>query len=214
MDYNKLMQPTNPTPMQNALQANQGQGQPSPQAIPSAAQQLQAQTQQSQIQQAQNAQSMSLDKQGAALDIQKQQAATMSKALAQLNPKANTGNDALDTASKVGNAISTPAYAGYCQKFVDDQTGAKQRYATAANTWQAKVADGSAQTNLNNVKTGDVVEFAPDQGNGNMGHAAIVTSTKNGIQLKMATNSGVQNYSLKDWISYSGQTPQGFYSTK
>lgn len=137
---------------------------------------------------------------------EKQNMAKISQSMAIINPKGTS------PMVKVGKAIQDPSYAGYCQQFVDDQTGAKERYPTAYATWQAKVQGGQAQTDISKAKPGDVIEFAPDSSNRNLGHAAIVTSTKNGIQLKMATYSGVESYNLKDWMKYSSQVPVGFYS--
>lgn len=126
--------------------------------------------------------------------------AQISQAMAQVAPNSPAG--------KVGKAIATPSYAGFCQQFVDDSVGTSQRYATASATWQAKVQSGEAQTDVSKAKIGDVIEFAPDDSNQNMGHAAIIT--KDG--LKMATDNGIKVFSLKDWTKYTGQTPSGFYT--
>lgn len=127
--------------------------------------------------------------------------AAVSQALGALNDKSKPG--------QIGKAIQDPSYAGYCQQFVDDKTGATQRYPTAAATWDAKVQSGQAQTDVSKAKPGDVIEFAPDQTNGNMGHAALVTPDGN---LQMATYNGVQTFSLDDWTKYSSQTPVGYYT--
>lgn len=200
------MQPNSPTPIQGAMQQqNQGQGQPTPtpsiidmaqQRLQQGAQQLNSEDQQTRQTNEQNT---------------PQQQAAISRALAALNPGANSGNKTFDTASKVGQAIQSPAYAGYCQQFVDDQTGAKTRYPTAAATWNAKVQSGEAHQGTDGMKPGDVVEFRPDNTNANLGHAAVVQ--KNG-DLKMATYNGVQTFSLKDWTTHTGQVPLGYYSSK
>lgn len=117
-----------------------------------------------------------------------------------------TGSGSSDT-SKVGNVLNNTD-AGYCQKYVDDQTGAKQRYPTAYATWQAKVKSGDANQGLDGIKPGDVVEFAPDSGNKGDGHAAVVNS--NG-ELSMATYNGVETIPMDTWIKESGQKPLGYY---
>lgn len=194
------MNPQNPAQM--ALQQNQQQpSDPTQQTSPGILDALKQRVQQ-------GAQTLTAE------DQQQQQQnsyAQAAKAMAVLNPGANSSNSQANTMSKVGQAISTPAYAGYCQQFVDDKTGATQRYATASDTWNAKMQSGDAHPGLDGMKPGDVVEFAPDAGNGNMGHAALVLPSG---KLQMATNSGVETYDLKDWINYSGQTPQGYYSPK
>lgn len=213
------MQPTNPTPQpqqpnfqqasQSAIQnANQPQ-QPSPSIDPQISESIiqRLQDQSSQIQQSQDQLGAKSDMQSmAANQYLKDKQTAISKALGSLNDKSTQG--------QVGRSIASPAYAGYCQQFADDQTGTTQRYPTAAATWQAKVADGSAQTDLSKAKPGDVIEFRPDSTNANLGHAAVVTSTKDGLQLQMATYQGVENYSLNDWKRFSGQVPEGFYSPK
>jgi hypothetical protein len=118
-----------------------------------------------------------------------------------------TGSGSSDT-QKVGNALNNTD-AGLCQKYVDDQTGAKQRYPTAYATWQAKMKSGEATPGLSGIQPGDVVEFAPDSGNGGDGHAAIVN--KNG-ELSMATYNGIQTIPMDTWIKESGQSPLGYYS--
>lgn len=108
-----------------------------------------------------------------------------------------------------GGALDGHEYSGLCQQYVDDQTGAKQRFPTAIDTWGAKVATGEAQTNWKNIKPGDVVEFAADSSNGGAGHAAIVDGNGN---LNMATYSGITTIPMDKWVQATGQHPLGFYS--
>lgn len=171
--------------------------QQSPQPVQSAVDQLRAQNQQArgkfQAQQDESTQYF--------LQSLQNQSGPVSQALSILGDKSKAG--------QIGKAIQTPAYAGYCQQFADDTTGTKERYPTAIATWQAKVKGGQAQTDVNKAKEGDVIEFAPDQTNQNLGHAAVVQ--KDG-SLKMATDNGVQSFTLKEWTTHSGQTPLGFYT--
>lgn len=124
---------------------------------------------------------------------------------AQMADTQNSGNSATQ---KVGNILNNTD-AGYCQKYVDDETGAKDRYPTAYATWQAKIKSGDATPGLNGIQPGDVVEFAPDSGNGGDGHAAIVNSDG---ELQMATYNGVETIPMDTWLKESGQTPLGYYS--
>ncbi len=110
--------------------------------------------------------------------------------------------------SQVGAALDGSSYAGLCQQYVDDQTGAKQRYPTAIATWQAKAQSGQAHQGLDGIAPGDVVEFAPDSSNGGSGHAAIVDGDGN---LNMATYGGIKQIPLDTWVKHSGQTPLGYY---
>ncbi len=184
------MQPISPQQAMQSMQQPQGQNQSQPQQS-SITDALQQQVQQGNQEIAQEQANPS---QNTIADV--------TKSLAMLSPKSNS------TQIQVGKAIASPAYAGYCQQYVDDQTGSKERYPTAAATWQAKQQSGEAHQGLNGMKEGDVVEFAPDSSNGNLGHAAVVQ--KNG-DLKMATYNGVQTFALKDWVTHTGQQPLGYY---
>lgn len=129
--------------------------------------------------------------------------AQISQAMSQIAPKS--------TAGQVGKAIATPNYAGFCQQFIDDTVGSKERYPTAFATWQAKVQNGQAQPGTKGIKPGDIIEFQPDDSNGGLGHAAIVQKDGN---LKMATDSGIKTFSLEEWTRYTGQVPLGHYTPK
>jgi len=183
-------------PQQQAIQQQDPQQSTDPSVVPSVLDTLKQRVDQG---------ATDLDQERAKTQADQEQSSVSaaSRAMAILKPNSQT------TQVQVGKAIASPAYAGYCQQFVDDQTGATQRYPSAAATWNAKVQQGQANTDLSKMKPGDVVEFAPDSSNGNMGHAALVQ--KNG-DLKMATYNGVQTFSLKDWTTHTGQVPQGFYS--
>lgn len=106
-------------------------------------------------------------------------------------------------------------YSGLCQQYVDDQTGATQRYPSAIATWDAKAKQGVAKQGLQGVQAGDVIEFAADSSNGGDGHAALVQSNpKNPSDpiLNMASYSGITQMPMSQWLQYSGQQPLGYYS--
>lgn len=120
----------------------------------------------------------------------------ISQALAQLNP---TGSD---TQTNIGKAIKTPAYAGYCLKYVDDKTGNTNRQPTAFADYEVNAKSGNIQTSDKNIPSGARVYFAPDATNGKMGHVGLMNSDGS---FTAATDNGIQSFTIPDWEKYSGQ---------
>ena len=113
------------------------------------------------------------------------------------------------TQGKVGQAIATPAYAGYCLQWVDDQQGNKgARQQTAYADFQQNQAAGNISTKGTPPK-GARVYFAPNDTNGGMGHVGISTGNGN---FTSATDNGVQTFNIQQWDKYAGQDYIG-YST-
>lgn len=108
------------------------------------------------------------------------------------------------------------SYNGLCQKFVDDvfdvpypRTGKE----SAINAWQN--APNKVQ-NLQGIKSGDLIYFTPNQSNATWdfpngaGHVGIYKG--NGI-FKSATDSGIEDHTLQEWNSITGQQPLGYIPT-
>ncbi len=176
------MNPTTPNPAQQAMQ--QQQQPPDPNAAPSAIDMLNQKTQQGDQVLAQE--------QG---QLSNSQQASVSRAMGILKPNSS------DKMSQVGQSIATPAYAGRCLQWVDDQQGATNRQPTAYADYQVKAQQGDIQTNGTPPK-GARVYFQPDASNGNMGHVGISTGSGS---FTSATDNGVKTYSLKDWSNFTGQ---------
>ncbi len=169
-------------PAQQALQQNQGQ-QPQPPGITDILKQRVAQDNQT-------------------LDAQPENpSSAASNAMSILNPQGNLKDGEANKMSQFGQSIKTPAYAGYCLQYVDDQTGNSNRQPTAYADYQVKSQNGQI-SNSNNVPDGARVYFAPDASNGNMGHVGL--ANKNGT-FTSATDNGVKTYSISDWEKYTGQ---------
>lgn len=133
------------------------------------------------------------------------QQAALTKAVAQINPNKK------DTVTKVGKAIQTPSYAGYCLQWVDDQQGNNtQRQPTAFADFQANLNAGNIK-NSNKVPDGARVYFSPNQSNGNLGHVGI--SNGDGT-FTSATDSGIKTFKIADWEKLTGQQMIGWANTK
>lgn len=127
--------------------------------------------------------------------------AAIAQAAATLTPNAN------DTLTNVGQAIQSPAYAGYCLQWVDDQTGNKNRQPTAYADYQTQAANGNIDSSSTNIPKGARVYFAPDSSNGGMGHVGL--SNGDGT-FTAATDNGIQTFGLSDWQKYAGQQYLGY----
>lgn len=125
--------------------------------------------------------------------------APISQALGVLNDKSIAG--------KVGKAIATPSYAGYCLKWVDDQQGNNtNRQPTAYADYLLHQNEGDIATKGTPPKNARVY-FGPNATNGEMGHVGI--SNGNGT-FTSATDNGIQTFDIKAWEKYAGQTYIGY----
>lgn len=138
---------------------------------------------------------------------QKQNAVSeASKAMATLNPQANSKDATSNTMSKVGSALNTNNYSGLCLQYVDDQTGNKARQPTAIADYQANEQDGNIKTSGTPPK-GSRVYFAPTSDNP-AGHIGL--SNGDGTFTGATTNDGIKTFNIKNWESYAGQQYIGY----
>lgn len=186
------MQPQNPIQLANQQQAQQPNQQQDINPIILAQQQSGQREQQIQQEGAlgQQDQQNSLDAISAA-----------SKAMSVLNPNANSKDATSNDMSKVGGALNTNNYSNQCLRFVDDQTGNKNRQPTA-------IADYQVNAQNNNIKTsgtppkGARIYFAPTPDNPD-GH--VMLSNGDGTGTGATTNQGIKTFSIKDWSTYASQ---------
>lgn len=190
-------------PVQLAIQQQQqaqqqnAQAAPTDSPTPSPVQMAQQQLQQYQQQDQQTEDGMK----------QKQQAIqSATKAMNILNPKADSQDQTSNAMSKVGSALNTNNYSGLCLKYVDDQTGNKDRNPTAYADFQTNEADGNIKTSGTPPK-GSRVYFAPTSDNP-AGHIGL--SNGDGTFTGATTNEGIKSFSIKDWEGYAGQQYIGY----
>lgn len=110
--------------------------------------------------------------------------------------------------------ISQNDWVNMCERLAESMTGNHQvnKFPTAAAAENYYAQSGQLNPNVNQAPPGSIQYFAPDQSNGNMGHAAVVN--KNG-SLTMSDNAGIQTFpSLQAWVDYSKQRPIGFVIPK
>lgn len=95
-------------------------------------------------------------------------------------------------------------FIGYCQRFVRQVTGGKTTGASAIEAWnKASQKVQGAQ----GLQKGDLVYFSPNASNRGLGHTGIYSG--NG-QFISATDSGVRQTNLLDWIKSTGQKLLGY----
>lgn len=112
-----------------------------------------------------------------------------------------------DPISQIGKAIQTPNYAGYCLKWVDDQTGNKNRLPTAYADYQANAQQGNINTSTDNIPKGARVYFSPNDSNGQMGHIGISNGDNT---FTSATDNGIKTFNISDWQKLTGQSVLGW----
>lgn len=130
--------------------------------------------------------------------------AAISQAMAMVNPKGK------DTTTQIGKSIQTPAYAGYCLQWVDDQQGNSNRQPTAYADYQVNAKSGNISTS-GNIPAGARVYFGPDASNGGMGHVGIAGDDGT---FTSATDNGVKTYKISDWVKSTGQSLLGWTKSK
>ena len=127
--------------------------------------------------------------------------AILSQTMAMLNPQSTAPQ------VNIGKAIATPAYAGLCLKWVDDQQGNTNRQPTAIADFQSQKQAGNIKTDIKNIPLGARVYFAPDDSNGQNGHVGIAQGNGKFIS---ATDNGIKTFSIADWERYTGQSYIGY----
>lgn len=105
-----------------------------------------------------------------------------------------------------GQGMSKPAgmsnsqWAGLCQAYVEQQTlGHTGVYPSAVAAWNSQ--QRNQRTDLQNIKPGDALYFAPDSSNQGFGHAGIFAGYDNNGHpiMQSALYNGVQNTDLTNW---------------
>lgn len=95
-------------------------------------------------------------------------------------------------------------YIGYCQKFVRQVTGGRTSGASAIQAWNRAP---QKVPGVQGLQEGDLVYFSPNASNKGYGHTGIYAG--NG-QFISATNSGIRQTGLLDWMKSTGQKLLGY----
>ncbi len=104
---------------------------------------------------------------------------------------------------KARKSVGVQDFVGLCEKFVELATqGHAGIYPSAIADWQAN-QDKATQ----NPKAGDKVFFSANTGNQGYGHVGVYTGNGNFIS---ATNTGVKELPLANWVKSTGQKILGF----
>lgn len=113
-----------------------------------------------------------------------------------------------DMLANLYRTVGSQNYIGLCQKFVEQATmGSTGHYASASDAWHQQQDRAVKDSNLNGIQPGDAVYFDADQSNQGYGHTGIYTGNGKFIS---ATDNGVQNNPLSDWIGQTGQKVLGY----
>lgn len=95
-------------------------------------------------------------------------------------------------------------YIGYCQKFVGQITGGRTSGASAIQAWNRAP---QKVPGIQGLQEGDLVYFSPNASNKGYGHTGIYAG--NG-QFISATNTGIKQTNLLDWMKSTGQKFLGY----
>lgn len=201
------MQPTNrpQNPNDPVIMAIQQQAQQQTQQPQQGAQPQQPTPSPIQMAQAQSQQYSQEDQQSEDAMKAKQSAiAQASKAMATLNPKANSGNQVSDTMSKVGQATSpNQGWANLCEAYAEQQTlGHQGVYPTAIAAYNANAQAGNINTSSDNIPKGAQIFFNANEGNGGNGHTMV--SVGGGKFQSPLQNGNIGTFTLPEWEKYSG----------
>jgi hypothetical protein len=112
-----------------------------------------------------------------------------------------SGADPADLA-RAKAELGKKEYIGYCQSFVEQATGSGWQGSSATDAWNR--AQNKVQ-GLQGVQPGDPVYFQDP--NNPDGHVGIMDQGNNFVS---ATDNGVEENNLNDWIKLTGQTPLGY----
>lgn len=116
------------------------------------------------------------------------------------NPWSSTPQDVTNAEENLGNQD----YNGYCETFQEKMSGSPEMGTTAAAAWNNYAKQGDAVPSLNSAKAGDLVYFA---GDGGLGHTGIISGkdSQGNITFVSATNNGVENVPVNQWLHSTGQ---------
>lgn len=96
-------------------------------------------------------------------------------------------------------------YIGYCQAFVEQATGSGFQGESASAAWQNQQNKAVVDPTLSGIQPGDEVYF--NDPNNPEGHVGIADKNN---QFVSATNNGVQENNINDWMQMTGQQPLGY----
>ena len=128
----------------------------------------------------------------------------ISQAMAQLKPESKSPQ------VSVGKAVSSDTnWANLCEAYAEKQIyGREGLYPSAIAAYQANAQEGNINTSDKNIPAGAQLFFNADQGNGNNGHTGV--SNGDGTFQAPLSDGGIHDFTLKDWLKYSGQEYLGY----
>jgi hypothetical protein len=100
--------------------------------------------------------------------------------------------------------LGTSKFIGYCQSFVRQVTGGRTSGASAIQAWNNT---SQKVQGIQGIQPGDLVYFSPHVSNRGYGHTGVYSG--NG-QFISATDSGIKQMGILDWIKSTGQKLLGY----
>lgn len=94
-------------------------------------------------------------------------------------------------------------YIGYCETFVEKATGSGNQGATASDAWNNQ--QDKAIQGLEGVRPGDKIYFSDP--NNPAGHVGLADQGGNFVS---ATDNGIQENNINDWMKTTGQQALGY----
>lgn len=101
--------------------------------------------------------------------------------------------------------LGSQEYINLCQRFVENALGTQGNYPSAIDAWNSQ--QGQAQTDLRQMKPGDLIYFSANEGNQGYGHSGIYAG--DGIFINPGPR-GVAETPIADWLAQTGQEILGF----
>lgn len=116
------------------------------------------------------------------------------------------GADPIDLI-KAKSQLGKQDYIGYCESFVEQTSNSGWKGMSASDAWQNQ--QDEAVQGLGGIQPGDKVYFS-DPNNAD-GHVGIMDKDNNFIS---ATDNGIEENNINEWMRLTGQNPLGYIPIK
>lgn len=108
-----------------------------------------------------------------------------------------------DLVNQAESQLGKTDFTGLCEAWQEKLTGSPKMGLTAADAWNNYAKQGQAVSGLQGAQPGDKIYFA---GDGGAGHTGIVSKVDNqGVHFVSATDNGVQDVPVNNWLKNTGQ---------
>ena len=148
-------------------------------------------------------------------ELEKTRQAQYASATPQAMKQANTANSAntggIQNKVQQATTANGGAYAGWCLRWVDDQTGNTQRQPTAIADFTTRAQNGQISQS-DKIPDGARVYFSANATNNNNGHVGLYDAKTN--KFTSATDTGIQSFTIPQWEKYSRQEFLGWSPSK